>query len=138
MYNIEIIFIECSNYCYHQHFILSIYSDCQYSSKQFDIIQPWIRQKEIRYYVEVLLWWLISRSKKPTQNLKKFLEIWNLSQISLQTCVLILVEEFIGFCPCWWEDMEKLMELSRKSYLEAWNPSLFIKFVIINTSDGFF
>ena len=32
---------------------------------------------------------------------------------------------------------EKLTELSRKSYLEAWNPSLFIKFVIINTSNGF-
>ena len=88
--------------------------------------------------MEVLLWWLISRSKKPTQNLKKFLEIWNLSQITLQTCVLILVEEFLGFCPCWWEDMKKLTELSRKSYLEAWNPSIFIKFVIINTSDSFF
>ena len=34
--------------------------------------------------------------------------------------------------------MKKLTELSRKSYLEAWNPSIFIKFVIINTSDGFF
>ena len=87
--------------------------------------------------MEVLLWWLISRSKKPTQNLKKFLEIWNSSQITLQTCVLILVEEFLGFCPCWWKVMKKFKDLSRKSYLEAWNPSLFIKFVIINTSNGF-
>ena len=34
--------------------------------------------------------------------------------------------------------MKKFKDLSRKSYLEAWNPSQFIKFVINNTSDGFF
>ena len=52
-------------------------------------------------------------------------------------CVLILVEEYVGFCPCWWEVMKKFKDLSRKSYLKAWNPSLSIKFVAINTSDGF-
>ena len=73
-----------------------------------------------------------------TQNCQNFLESSDLSKITLTMSVLILVEEFLGFCPCWWEDMKKLTELSRKSYLEAWNPSIFIKFVIINTSDGFF
>ena len=73
-----------------------------------------------------------------TQNCQNFLESSDLSKITLTMSVLILVEEFLGFCPCWWEDTKKLTELSRKSYLEAWNPSLFIKFVIINTSDGFF
>ena len=53
-------------------------------------------------------------------------------------CVLILVEEFLGFCPCWSEDMEKLKDLSRKSYLEAWNISVFLKFIIINIYNGFF
>ena len=72
-----------------------------------------------------------------TQNCQNFLETSDSSKITLTMCVLILVKEFLGFCPCWWEDMKKLTELSTKSYLEAWNPSLFIKFVIINTSNGF-
>ena len=33
--------------------------------------------------------------------------------------------------------MEKLKDLSRKSYLEAWNSSKVIEFVVIYTSDGF-
>ena len=32
---------------------------------------------------------------------------------------------------------EKLTELSRKSYLELWNSSVFIEFVVFNTFDGF-
>ena len=88
--------------------------------------------------MEVLLWWLISRSKKPTQNLKKFLEIWNLSQITLQTCVLILVEEFLGFCPCWWEVMKKFKDLSRKSHLEALNPYQILNFSLQTLLTVFF
>ena len=33
--------------------------------------------------------------------------------------------------------MKKLKYLSRKSYLEAWNSSKVIEFVVIYTSDGF-
>ena len=53
-------------------------------------------------------------------------------------CVLILEEEFEVCGPSCWENMKKLMDLSRNSHLEDWNPSLFIKFVVIRTSDGFF
>ena len=87
--------------------------------------------------MEVLLWWLISRSNKPTQNHKKFLEIWNSSQITLQMCVLHFGVRILTLGPNWWKNMKKFKDLSRKSYLEAWNPSQFIKFVIINTSNSF-
>ena len=33
--------------------------------------------------------------------------------------------------------MKKLKDLSRNSYLEAWNSSKFIRFAVIYTSDGF-
>ena len=75
--------------------------------------------------------------QKPTQDLKKFLETWNSSQITLQTFVLLFGERILTWWPNWLKDMKKLKDLSRKSYLEAWNSSKVIEFVVIYTSDGF-
>ena len=73
-----------------------------------------------------------------TQNCQNFLETSDSSKITLTMCVLILVEEFLGFCPCWWEVMKKFKDLSQKSYLEALNPCQIIKFLFAITFNGFF
>ena len=78
------------------------------------------------------------KEQKPTQNHKKFLETWNSSQITLQTFVLLFGVRILTWCPTWLKDMKKFKDLSRKSYLEAWNISVFLKFITINIYDGFF
>ena len=52
--------------------------------------------------------------------------------------VRIFAEEFYTSGLTWLSFMKKKEELSWKSYLEAWNPWLFINFWLVKTSNGFF